>query len=325
MSDSAGEEFRVKSRIALPADEVRALSRISAARSTWSIVKTVALAAACVTAALLSRGHRLHPLVVASAIIGLAGAQHGLAVLAHEAAHYRSYQTRWLNDLAGKLCAAPLGLSMLTYRLIHRIHHNHLYEASDPDLALMAGYPRGRGYLLRKLGKDLLGITTLKNYYYFVGKPNQSRPLDDTSPRLRAAAARERRFVAVATLAFLALSIYFGFWRWYLLLWFLPLVTLLQAILRLRAILEHGAVDDKSTPLKAARTNFVPGCLYWILFPHDVHYHIEHHLYPSIPHYRLAACHRRLRGLGILDGAEVATLGQVMRKVFANPRAYGPV
>ena len=74
-----------------------------------------------------------------------------------------------------------------------------------------------------------------------------------------------------------------GFWRWYLLLWFLPLVTLLQAILRLRAVMEHGAVDDTTTPLKAARTNFVPPYLYWILFPHDVHYHIEHHLYPSIP------------------------------------------
>jgi fatty acid desaturase len=184
---------------------------------------------------------------------------------------------------------------------------------------------------LRKLAKDLLGITTVKNYYYFVGKPNQSRPLDDTSPRLRAAATRERRLVGVATLAFFALSIYFGFWRWYLLLWFLPLVTVLQAILRFRAILEHGAVDDTSTPLKAARTNFVPAYLYWILFPHDVHYHIEHHLYPSIPHYRLAECHRRLRGLGVLDGAEVATLSEVLRKVFAEPRtattagSYGPV
>jgi fatty acid desaturase len=329
-TEAAGEEFRVKSRAGLPADEVRALSKISALRSTWSIVKTIALAAACITAAVVTRGHRLHPLVVAAAILGVAGAQHGLAVLAHEAAHYRTYQTRWLNDLAGKLVAAPLGLSMLTYRLIHRIHHNHLYEALDPDLALMAGYPRGRAYLLRKLAKDLLGITTVKNYYYFVGKPNQSRPLDDTSPRLRAAATRERRLVGVATLAFFALSIYFGFWRWYLLLWFLPLVTVLQAILRFRAILEHGAVDDTSTPLKAARTNFVPAYLYWILFPHDVHYHIEHHLYPSIPHYRLAECHRRLRGLGVLDGAEVATLSEVLRKVFAEPRAaattaYGPV
>jgi fatty acid desaturase len=311
-----GEEFRVRSKSHLPPDEVRALSRISPWRSTLSFVRTGALAAACLVVAV----RWPHPLVIGAALLGIAGAQHGLAVLAHEAAHYRSYQARWLNDLAGALAAAPLGLSMLTYRVIHRTHHNHLYEAIDPDLALMAGYPRGRAYLLRKLAKDLLGITTLKNYAYFVGRPNGGSPLDDTSAELRARAARQRRLVAVAHLAFLALAVALGFWLWYLLLWLLPLTTLLQAILRLRAVMEHGAVDDTTTPLRAARTNFVPPYLYWILFPHDVHYHIEHHLYPSIPHYRLAECHRRLQARGVLDGAEVATLRQTFAKIFAEPR-----
>jgi fatty acid desaturase len=320
MAERAGEEFRQKPRAGLPPAEVRELSRISPARSTWSVLKTFALAAGCIVVA----WRWPHPLVVAAMLVGIAGAQHGLAVLAHEAAHYRSYQTRWLNDLVGAVCAAPLGLSMLSYRLIHRVHHNHLYEPIDPDLALMAGYPRGRAYLVRKLAKDLFGITVVKNYLYFVGKPNGTRPLDDTSERLRRSAARQRHLVAAANLAFFALSLELGFWRWYLLLWILPLVTLLQAILRFRAILEHGAVSDTSTPQRAARTNFVPFYLYWILFPHDVHYHIEHHLYPSIPHYRLAECHRRLRARGLLDGAEVTTLAQVLHKVFAPPRAYGP-
>ena len=323
----AGEEFRLKARAGLPPDEVRALSQLSPLRSTRSIVQTFALAAACVAAPILARGRIggvAWALLFVAAFIGVAGAQHGLAVLAHEGAHYRFYKTRWLNDLAGRLCAAPLGLSMLTYRVIHRIHHNHLYEPIDPDLALMAGYPRGRWYLARKLLKDLAGVTVVKNYYYFVGKPQGQRRMDDTSPALRASARRERKLVALANLAFVALSIYFGFWRWYLLLWLLPLVTLLQAILRLRAIMEHGAVDDTTTPLKAARTNFVPLPLYWILFPHDVHYHIEHHLYPSIPSYRLAECHRRLQARGVLDGAEVATMRQVLAKIFAPP-AQGPV
>lgn len=322
MPEREGEEFRVKSRGALPADEVRALSRLDPWRSTASLAQSFGLAAACIAVAV--RWPR--PLVVAAAIVGVTAAQHGLAVLAHEAAHYRLYPTRWLNDLAGKLCAAPLGLSMITYRVIHRIHHNHLYQPLDPDLPLMAGYPRGRAYLAGKLLKDLCGLTTLKNYRYFFGNPagrtaDNGRPLDDTSPRLRAQAARDRRLVTAFDLALLAASVAFGCWRWYLLLWLLPLVTLLQAILRLRAVLEHGAVDDTSTPLKAARTNFVPWPLYFILFPHDVHYHIEHHLYPSIPHYRLAECHRRLRARGVLDGAEVATLGQALAKVFAPPRA----
>lgn len=300
----------------LPPAEVRALSRISPARSTLSLARTFALAAGCIFVA----ARWPHPLVVAAAIVGLGGAQHGLAVLAHEAGHYRSYATRWLNDLVGKLCATPLGISVLTYRMIHNVHHHHLYEPVDPDLPLMAGYPRERLYLVRKLLKDLFGITVLKNYAYFSGKPN-GKPLPDTSATVRRAAARDRRIVLAVHIAFLLLSIEFGFWRSYLLLWVLPAVTLLQAILRFRAVLEHGAVADLRSPLTAARTNFVPRYLYWILFPHDVHYHIEHHLYPSIPHYRLAECHRRLRARGALDGAEVATLAEVTRKLFA---AQGP-
>ena len=104
-----------------------------------------------------------HPAIWALAVIGVAARQHALAILAHQSAHYRMYRTRWLNDLVGRLCALPLGVSVVTYRVIHRLHHNHLYEEIDPDLPLMAGYPRGRAYLARKLLKDLCGLTTIKN------------------------------------------------------------------------------------------------------------------------------------------------------------------
>src|SRR6185503_20844947 len=97
------------------------------------------------------------------------------------------------NDGVGRLCAWPMGLSMLTYRVIHRLHHNHLYQDVDPDLALISGYPRGRAYLVRKLIKDLLGLTTLKTYAYFVGRPQGERRVEG-----RAVAARERRLVALA-------------------------------------------------------------------------------------------------------------------------------
>ncbi len=75
---------------------------------------------------------------------------------------------------------------------------------------------------------------------------------------------------------------------------------------------------DTSTPLRAARTNLVPWYIRWWLFPHQMHYHIEHHLYPSVPHYRLPACHAALREAGALADAEVSeSLRATWRKFYA--------
>jgi len=101
----------------------------------------------------------------------------------------------------------------------------------------------------------------------------------------------------------------------------LPLVTVVQAILRLRAIAEHGATSDFSSPLTAARTNLVPAGLAWLVFPHHVNYHIEHHLYASVPHYNLPRLHRELRGRGILEGAEAIPFGLTLGKIFAERRS----
>jgi fatty acid desaturase len=54
-----------------------------------------------------------------------------------------------------------------------------------------------------------------------------------------------------------------------------------------------------------------------------VNYHVEHHLYPSIPHYHLPEAHRLLRAAGALEHAEVRGLGSTVRRIFAEraPRA----
>ena len=115
MSEPRGEEFREPVRRGLAPAELKALAQLSTARGLLALAQTAALAAAAVAAALVTRGRPLHALVVAAAILGVAGAQHQLAVLAHEAAHYRLLPSRRLNDFFGRLCAAPLGISMLTY------------------------------------------------------------------------------------------------------------------------------------------------------------------------------------------------------------------
>jgi fatty acid desaturase len=261
-------------------------------------------------------------------VIVIGTRQHALFVIAHDAAHYLLYENRLLNDVVGRTCAMLQGLSMCTYRVIHRMHHNNLYRELDPDTALHGGYPRGRGYLVRKLLKDLSGLTAWKTYAYFLGgapalntQTNVAlRPLDDTSAKLRSEARIDRNMVIGFHLAVLAAFAWSGYLLQYLVLWVLPLVTVVQAILRLRAIAEHGATTDFSSPLTAARTNVAPAWLEWLIFPHQVNYHIEHHLYASVPHYNLPALHRELVRSHVLEGAEVVPFRITLGKIFA-PRA----
>jgi len=325
-----GEEFKddfrkAASRPSLPRELVQELTRRSAWRASIAVLHDLLILAAAIAVALY---YWPNPLVVLLAVIVIGTRQHALFVIAHDAAHYLLYENRLLNDVVGRTCAMLQGLSMCTYRVIHRMHHNNLYGELDPDTALHGGYPRGRSYLIRKLLKDLSGLTAWKTYAYFLGgapalntKTNVAlRPLDDTSQKLRDEARTDRNMVIGFHIGLLLLMAWSGHLVQYLVLWVLPLVTVVQAILRLRAIAEHGATTDFSSPLTAARTNIAPAWLAWLIFPHQVNYHIEHHLYASVPHYNLPRLHRELKSRGILEGAEAIPFGLTLGKIFAGRR-----
>lgn len=337
----------------LTADELAPLTRLNDVRSLLALGQTVGLIALALVAGLWGWpqviGQRgvsatatgLCAMVAAIVTIGVA--QHGLFILAHEGAHYRLLANRGLNDALGRLIGAASGISMCTYRVIHRLHHNHLYGPQDPDTAIHGGYPRGVTYLWKKLAQDMVGWNAWKTYAYFFGAPAihaddglmrrvSHGGLNDTSPSLRAAARADRWWVVAWQLALpLALLAAGGLQALvlYMLLWLLPLLTVLQPILRLRAVCEHGAVDDLSSPLTAARSNRTTGGLLntvgrVLLFPHHVNYHLEHHLYPAVPHYHLPRLHRLLDDKGVfIEGAEVRGLADTFSRIFAAKRPRG--
>jgi fatty acid desaturase len=318
----SGEEFRDDVRKKLPAEVLAPLTGLSPLRSTLAVVHTGALIALVLFLAV--KFWSIPAAIIA--ILLIAPLQHALFILAHDAAHYRVYQTRWLNDLIGRAAGTLGGIPMCAYRVIHRLHHNHLYQPQDPDIALHGGYPRGKAYLLKKLAKDLCGLTAWKTYAYFFGTPalnthtnTSQRPLDDTSPKLREAARRDRWVVLGFHAGMPIIAFATGWGLYYVVLWMVPLATGLQAILRLRAVCEHGALTDYSSPLTAARTHLATAWQRFFLFPHHVNYHVEHHLYPAVPHYNLPALHAALERYGILEHAEIGRLPDTLPRIFAEP------
>jgi fatty acid desaturase len=341
-TERRGEDFRedlrgavpiadaAQARRVIPKERLAELTKLSPWRSSAAVVLTFATLAVALGLAWTQFTWWL--VVPAVVLIGIQ--QHALFVLAHDAAHYRLFETRWLNDAVGRFVGTIGGVSMMSYRVIHRLHHNALYSEVDPDIALHGGYPRGKAYLLKKLARDLAGLTARKTFAYFFGNPainattqQAQRPLDDTSPALREAARRDRwgvvAFHVGAPVVALAVGGPVALVK-FLVLWTLPLATVLQPILRLRAICEHGAVTDLGSPLTAARTNLVGPLGRLLLFPHHVNYHVEHHLFPAVPHYRLPELHEELKRRGVLQHAEVRSLRETLGRVFAEPARSGP-
>jgi fatty acid desaturase len=340
--DRQGEEFRDDLRVLQPlagsgnaaarkilsAQELAPLTTLSNARSLLGIGQTLLLIAGSIAFGVLNW---FTPWVVLS-VLAIGVALHGLFILSHEAAHYRMFTNRAANDAAGRLIGMLGGVSMCTYRVTHRLHHNNLYGSQDPDTAIHGGYPRGKAYLWRKLALDLVGWNAWKTYAYFFGAPainadtgGKVNPLNDTSPELRASARQDRLIVVGFHIAAPFIALALGGWQglaMYAVLWMLPLVTVLQPILRLRAICEHGAVTGLSSPLTAARSNNTSGKLSnWlfraVFFPHHVNYHLEHHLYPAVPHYHLPRLHALLQEKGALQGAEVRDVLDTLHLIFA--------
>ncbi|MGH9422576.1 MAG: fatty acid desaturase family protein, partial [Thermoanaerobaculia bacterium] len=88
----------------------------------------------------------------------------------------------------------------------------------------------------------------------------------------------------------------------YLLLWIVPNFTLNLALYRVRGGAEHCALApnelrytrDTLDPLLTTRTVVANPFMKAFAVPHNVSYHLEHHLFPSVPFFRLQALHERL-------------------------------
>ena len=82
-------------------------------------------------------------------------------------------------------------------------------------------------------------------------------------------------------------------WAYFALLWLLPMATVGTAAFRLRTVAEHaGLAEDHE--LRSTRTVLPALFERFLVAPCNVNYHLEHHLYPSVPFYNLPKLHRRL-------------------------------
>ena len=104
-------------------------------------------------------------------------------------------------------------------------------------------------------------------------------------------------------------------WGYFLLFWILPLFTTFPLFMVLREWLQHGNADRGR--YTNSRIFLVNPFVRYAVFPWGMDYHLPHHLFASVPHYKLKDLHELLR-----RDPEYAEKGMVVEG-WSRPRSNG--
>ena len=299
-----------------PTDEIRELRVIQEHRAWLTVLVNYALIAASM--GLVAYAPSAFTVVLALVIIGTR--QLGFAVVMHESAHHTLFTNRRLNDFVGNwLAAYPVFLSADMYRAHHLEHHAKTWTDGDPDLSLATGFPVSKASMTRKVARDLLGVTGLKQLLgttYLVVKVVRGEQVDAGTLPLRLERGPAIRMVVgtiVTNLILLAILWALGHPMLYL-LWAGAWLTTNKLVARIRSIAEHAVIPDPSDPMGQTRTVRAGWLERLLIAPNRVQYHLEHHLLMTVPHYNLPKFHEMLRERELLEDACVAdNYAQVLR------------
>jgi fatty acid desaturase len=309
----------------LSRDEIRALTRRSNAIGALAIAWSWLV----IAAAFAALAAWPHPLVFAVVVVVLGGRQLALVILMHEAAHGTLFRARWANErLADWLCARPMWSDTARYRKVHLQHHGHTGTERDPDLDLALARPMTRGSLARKIARDLLGPTGTRRVIglllldadalaFDAGGSIRRAPRRSLGHHVRALARNLWRSALANAVVLGALTL--AGCPWMFVAWVVAYLSPFSLFLRVRSLAEHACMDRGPDPLRNTRTTRAGALARITVAPLHVNYHLEHHLVPTVPWFRLPALGRLLAARDAIPArSRLAGYFDVLRAVSAG-------
>ena len=237
----------------------------------------------------------------AVAFLLMAGWQHALITLQHDAWHRLCFTSKRLNDFVGAwLYAYSVGMPYYHERRRHLAHHRRVGHEDDPDwinYTNQGRVPASRlwRYLFgRLIGSLLKGVA---GSLLWGRKARVGADLD--VPTRGPSLFMEYVWVAVFQLLLLSAFALFGFWWEYFLLWALPLATVTSLCVSLRAFLEHAHPENNPEPVARLYDFRATPVERFFVSPCHFNYHALHHAFPTIPHGSLPLAHRAVNDRGI--------------------------
>jgi len=211
--------------------------------------------------------------------------------LSHECSHGTVFRSHWLNETIFWLTSLLFGQEVLYRRYSHAAHHTHtMFVGYDAQLP----FPQPaklKAYLLWYTGiiyhSQFLRILFLHSLGRFSDKTRSFTPPEEL-PRM----IRNTRLFVVIYGAAAVVSWYFStsvlLW-----IWLLPKLAG-DPVMLAYAGSQHFEKEENTTDLRRStrslRPNWLVDLFYW-----NMSFHIEHHLYPTVPFFALPKLNALLR------------------------------
>lgn len=208
-----------------------------------------------------------------------------LFTLEHECTHRTPFASDRLCDGVGRLCGVLLVNPFLWFRYFHLAHHRFTnLPGQDPELE--GGKPDTRAaWAWHVTGLPLWWGAARGLWHLAAGQHAAYVP-----PRARTSVTREARAMVVIYALVLASLVWSDVLLW---VWIIP-VVLGQPLLRLYLLAEHGDCPQVADMFANTRTTFTTALVRFLAW--NMPYHVEHHVFPSVPFHQLPALHRLIRG-----------------------------
>lgn len=259
------------------------LSRLEPAR----VHRAVALDYLAIAAAIVASELWWSPPLYALAVMTIGARLMGIfSIGLHDGAHRLLVRDRVRNDRLARILLLPaVIISLAEYRAQHFAHHRHVNGAADPDLIdYQKWYEASRPRRAWRLFAALVGLRVVIPHCRIVLRGTW-----------------RQRIIALAVPAVLVagVALHVTPIRLIALYWIAPLATWAMFINMLRAVGEHyppgtGQRQADKPPVFLTRDVKLSWFDAAFVVTRGVNYHLTHHLFPSVPYYRLATLHREI-------------------------------
>ncbi len=209
----------------------------------------------------------------------------------HECGHGTAFRTRWRNLAVYELASFLMMRNPVVWRWSHARHHTDtIIVGRDPEIAGM------RPPQVFVIGLNFLGLVAVPQSLTALGRNALGRLSDDEADYVPESERAKAIFAARIHIGIYAATVLTCLLTWSLLpamlvglprfygVWLLLVMGLPQHLGLAEDVLDHRL--NSRTVLMNPVLRFI----YW-----NMNYHMEHHMYPMVPYYRLPELHAAIR------------------------------